>query len=476
MVPLLCLAGDQWPQLRGPEGAGIAEGSAPVEFGLKQGRIWSAELPAGHSSPSVWGAHIFLTGFEAKEKSLIVLDVDRGTGKIRWQRTVKASAIEEVHPVSSPATATAIADGERVYVYFGSAGLFAFDFEGNPAWNVPLPVVKTSYGSGTSPALMGDAVVLARDNPGDRYLAAYDRKTGREMWKAPLGGPEGAPGGNGGHGMPVAWRDQILLHRPGEIAGYDRRNGERKWAIAITSEGTGTPVISGDTVYFAAWLGADDLMDPMPSWDVMLQKYDKNHDGLISKDEFPDDLAISRRVDAANVPGAIVTIRGLFERMVDRDHDGQVSEAEWNAFLVQLKTMLAKPRGLMAIRLDSESKKIEWIETRAVPEVPMPLVYRDRVYAVTNGGIVTALGRRSGKVIYRARLGAGGVYYSSPVEAGGKIYFASGDGVVCVADGSEDALNVIARNDLGESIFATPAIVDGRIYVRTTGHLYAFGK
>ena len=106
----------------------------------------------------------------------------------------------------------------------------------------------------------------------------------------------------------------------------------------------------------------------------------------------------------------------------------------------------------------------------------MPLVYRDRVYTVTNGGIVTALERGSGTVIYRARLGAGGVYYSSPVEAGGKIYFASGDGVVCVADASGDMLNVIARNDLGEPIFATPAIVDGRTYVRTTGYLHAFGK
>lgn len=70
---------------------------------------------------------------------------------------------------------------------------------------------------------------------------------------------------------------------------------------------------------------------------------------VISQDEFPDDLAISRRVDAANVPGAIVTIKGFFDRMVDRDHDGQVSEAEWNAFLVQLKTMFSE-----AARADSD--------------------------------------------------------------------------------------------------------------------------
>src|SRR5579871_1013173 len=89
VLPLVCLAGDQWPQLRGPNGAGIAEGSAPVEFGLKHELIWSATLAAGHSSPSMWDDHIFLTAFEAKEKRLIVLDVDRETGKIRWQRTVE---------------------------------------------------------------------------------------------------------------------------------------------------------------------------------------------------------------------------------------------------------------------------------------------------------------------------------------------------------------------------------------------------
>jgi hypothetical protein len=258
--------------------------------------------------------------------------------------------------------------------------------------------------------------------------------------------------------------------------GYDRRNGERKWSLTVNSVGTGTPAISGNTLYVAAWFSAEELVDRMPDWKTMLEKYDRNHDGLISKDEFPADLAITRRVEAANVPGAIVEVKRIFDSVLDQNHDGQISREEWESWLKGIKEMFEKPHGLLAVPLDSETKTVQWSEQRAVPEVPTPLIYRDRVYTVTNGGIVTALDAASGKVIYRARLGAGGVYYSSPVAADGRIYFASGDGVITVIDAGPDQLKVLAHNDMGESMFATPAIVDGRIYVRTTGHLYAFGN
>src|SRR5262249_51861741 len=128
---------DRWPEYRGPGASGIAEGPAPVEFGPKNKLLWSVELPQGHSSPSIWGSHVLLTGFDAKSKPLEVVDIDRGTGKVRWRRPVQASGIEQVHEVSSPATATPIIDGERVYAYFGSSGVAAFDLEGKPLWTVP---------------------------------------------------------------------------------------------------------------------------------------------------------------------------------------------------------------------------------------------------------------------------------------------------------------------------------------------------
>ena len=115
-----------------------------------------------------------------------------------------------------------------------------------------------------------------------------------------------------------------------------------------------------------------------------------------------------------------------------------------------------------------------WQQSRGVPEVPTPLVYDGRIYVVRNGGIVHCRDPSDGGQLFRGRLGAIGGYYASPVAADGKIYFDSERGVVTVL-ASGDRLDVLARNKLGEPIMATPALVDGKIYVRTDVHLYAFG-
>ena len=125
-------ANDSWPQYRGPGGAGIAETTAPLEFGPKQNLLWSVVVKTGHSSPTIWGERIFLTGFDADAKELEVTALDRRDGHLLWRRVAPASEIEKVHPVSSPATATIVADSERVYAYFGSAGLFCYDHAGKP--------------------------------------------------------------------------------------------------------------------------------------------------------------------------------------------------------------------------------------------------------------------------------------------------------------------------------------------------------
>ena len=94
---------------------------------------------------------------------------------------------------------------------------------------------------------------------------------------------------------------------------------------------------------------------------------------------------------------------------------------------------------------------------------------------VTNGGIASCYDAQTGKMLYRHRLGAGGFFYASPVAASGNLYASSYNGVVVVFKAGEQG-EVLARNDLGERIVATPALVDGRVYVRTEGHLYAFGQ
>jgi outer membrane protein assembly factor BamB len=118
---------------------------------------------------------------------------------------------------------------------------------------------------------------------------------------------------------------------------------------------------------------------------------------------------------------------------------------------------------------------IAWSDRRGVPGVPSPLYYKGRLYTVQNGGIVFCRTAKTGEILYSGRVGALGYYYSSPVAADDKIYLASAEGVLSVLDAG-DKLNVLANNKLDGAVLATPAFADGKIYVRTETHMYAFGE
>ena len=118
---------------------------------------------------------------------------------------------------------------------------------------------------------------------------------------------------------------------------------------------------------------------------------------------------------------------------------------------------------------------IVWSERKGAPGVPPPLYDKGRLYTFQNGGIVFCRVANTGALVYSGRLEALGYYYSSPVAADNKVYIASADGVVVVLDAGEE-LKILARNKLDGGILATPALVDGKIYLRTESHLYAFGK
>ena len=249
----------------------------------------------GHSSPSIWGGYLFITSFDDGAKKLDVLAYDRQTGPIRWRQVVPAKGIEKVHEVSNPATATPVVYGARVYAYFGSAGLFCYDLQGKLVWSRPMPVAEVGFGNGTSPVIADDTLILARDD-GERHMLALERKTGKLLWDVKLGGSVQQQFDS--HATPVLWKDQIILHRAGEVAAFDLRDGSRRWWVNVSSAGTSMPVIHNGVLFVGAWFGAPDLVDPMPSWETLLEKYDKDGNGKLSKDEFPDDLAIARRVDA----------------------------------------------------------------------------------------------------------------------------------------------------------------------------------
>jgi outer membrane protein assembly factor BamB len=447
-----------WPQFRGPGGCAVAGGSkAPVHFGPNTNVLWKIVLPPGHSSPCIWEQRIFLTAFDQGRLGTICLD--RRNGSELWRRTAPVTKIEPTHRIASPASSTPATDGQRVYVYFGSFGLLCYDLEGHLQWQLPLPIPLVEFGTGTSPIVVGDSVLLLCDQDQNSFLLAVDGRTGNPRWRTER------PEFRRGFATPFLWRhdgDEELIV-PGSIwlRSYDPRNGAERWSYTGTSRVASSSPAAGDGLLFSAsWnVGGDSghriRMEPFQSF---ARENDRNHDGKLTRAEIP--------------PGPV---RDRFNQM-DLNKDGLVTSGEWGTMAEMFDRA---GNAVLAIRPggqgDITATHLAWKSTRSLPYVCSPVYYQGRLYTVKNGGLASCYEAKTGRVHYQdERLGAGGDYYASLIAAAGKIYAASQNGVVVVWEAG-DTLNVLARNKLDEPVMATPAMLDGNLYLRTAEHFYAFG-
>lgn len=467
-----------WPQFRGPNATGIAVTSKapPIEFGPDRNVLWKTAVPAGHSSPVFWRDRLFLTAFDGERKQLLVMGLNGADGRELWRKDVPHESLGPSHQLSTPATATPVVDGERVYAYFVDAGLFAFALDGTSAWRLTLPPAQVRFGSGTSPTLAGDLVILNRDTIANPALIAVDKRTGAIKWQVPREIMATAIP-HSSYSTPVVVGDQVVVHGVLNVTAYDVATGEKRWWVRTSTNGTSTPAVAGGMVYVGAWspFGEADQLTPLPDFPAVVAAHDADKSGTINQAELKTAaINVFARPDVPDVPGASMTVPF---NMLDADKNGELTAAEWLRMLAFVAQMNVE-HGLLAIKPDGRGDvtgtHVVWRENRALPEVPSPLAYENHIYYVRNGGILTCLDATQGRVIYRTRLGAPGPYFSSPIAAGGRLYVASGEGVLTVfAPGDE--LKVLARNIFGEAIYATPAVSpDGVLYVRTPSALYAF--
>ena len=244
------------------------------------------------------------------------------------RQVAPATEIEETHVVSNPATATPALDKENVYAYFSSYGLMAFDHLRKARWTLPLAMPKTHHGSGASPILAGDLLIVNHDAIQDGYLLAVDRRTGKEAWKQPYSVQRGRVES---YSTPVVWRDQLVLHRAGIIEGYQASSGRRLSSVPANTSGASTPTVSDDILYVATWnvLGEEDQRSSLPDWASMLKLYDKNGAGAISEVEFPANLKFTARPELDAVPNSQ---NYASFRSIDRNRDGAIRESEWAGF------------------------------------------------------------------------------------------------------------------------------------------------
>ena len=451
----LAAAPPEWPQFRGPNATGLAvEAQPPVEFGPEKNVRWKTELPPGASSPVIAGDRIFLTGFS--EGKLETLAVRRSDGALLWRKTAKTTEIEPFfQKYGTPAAPSCATDGERVVAYFGSCGLVCYDLDGRELWTVPMPVVKLAdpFGTGSSPIIHEGRVYLLRDEEGAaRGVFAFDVQTGRELWRTPRTEFRNS------FGTPVVWDGALVTLGDLRVKAYDLATGAERWLVrGICAYPCSTPAVGADgRLYVATW-STGSANEPSPDYDVLLGQFDKNKDGTLA---------------AAELVG---TPLHDFLSIMDTDKDGTLERWEWDDMQTSMRAgrnvvLAIKPGG----HGDITDTHVAWKNERGPAYVASPLAVEGRLLMTKDGGFATCYDTASGKVLYeKQRLGADGDYYASPVAAGGRVYASSSRGTVVVLKAG-DALEVLARNVLGEPITATPAIVGDTIYVRAGLHLWAF--
>lgn len=407
----------QWPSWRGPLSTGVApHADPPTEWSESKNIRWKTPLPGtGHSTPIVWGDHIFVTTAERIGKALeprfsgrpgahdnlpvdhrhrfSVLAVNRKSGKILWQTKVRESLPHEGgHNTASLASNSPVTDGNHVFASFGSQGIYCLDFEGNVLWDVDPGDMHTKHGhgEGASPVVSGDTVFVNWDHEEKSFLLALDKRTGKQRWKVDR---DEVTSWASPIVITLDGRRQLVVSGTGRIRGYDPESGDVIWECGgLSANVVASPVFGNGIVYAAS-------------------SYDTR---------------------------AMFAIR------------------------------LASARGDV-----TGTDRILWSRRERTPYVPSPLLYGDFLYFLRHyQGILSRLHGPTGEERDGPyRLGSLRNIYASPVGAGGRVYITDLDGSTMVIS-HEDKPRLLSRNLLDEGFSASAAITGNSLFLRGSRHLY----
>jgi outer membrane protein assembly factor BamB len=461
-----------WPQFRGLQAAGVADGAdLPETFSGIDGTnlAWRTEIPGlAHASPIVWGDRVFVTSAvseaapqryfaeapDSRESIVddtphrwVVMALDAASGEVLWERTA-AEGVPRAGRLRKGTfnNSTPVTDGAHVVALFGSRGLFCYDIEGNLQWQVDLGELRAGWffdptvqwGTASSPVIHDGKVIVQADVFGGSFIAAFALADGRELWRTPrdeisswatptvVTTPAGA---------------EIVTNGGRAIRGYDAATGAMLWSLGPSSEiAVPTPVFAGGLVFVGS--------------------------GYLPEQPF-----------YAVRPGG----------------SGDIS-----------------PTGG-----EGSSAHVAWARADGGPLIATPIVVGDYLYLLHRDGTLWCFDAGSGLPMYREKIvpdeqssnevapadtasgqgtgdtsatGGGAeerppasqeprppTFSASPIAADDLLYIVSDAGDVYVIE-SGPFLRVVAVNPVGEAVFATPAIGDGMLLVRGLQHLFAFAR
>jgi outer membrane protein assembly factor BamB len=273
------LAQNNWPQWRGPDANGLLlSGDPPIEFGENKNLEWKIELPGkGNSTPIIWENQLYiLTAIPTdktvkvdkkeeegrrgpggistdKVQSFEVLSIDRQSGKILWQTKVHEEHPEDnTHELGSWASNSPVTDGEHVWAYFGSRGLYCLDMSGNVLWERDFGHMQKvmSFGEGSSPLVYDDKLYIVWDHEGDSYMYAVDAKTGQDVWTKSR--DEGSSWATP-FLVEVNGQPQIVVAATNRIRAYDPDTGDVIWQCGgLTRNVIPQPLVRNNIIYLTS--------------------------------------------------------------------------------------------------------------------------------------------------------------------------------------------------------------------------------
>ena len=447
---------NNWLQFRGPNGTGVAEGpTLPSEFGANKNLVWKTVVPFARSSPVVTADRVFLTASEGDK--LITLALDRKTGKVLWRRDVARARHTQIFKANDAASPTPVSDGKNVISFFADLGLISYGPDGTERWRLPLGPFSSFYGMGGSPVLAGNTLVLVADQRANSFILAVNARNGKVLWKKDRTNFEG-------FSTPVVYTPknapaQLLVLGSNTLDAYSLDKGERLWWVTkVGAYPKGVPALRGDMVYVNGE-GADEPF--LPPYEETLKKHDKDNDQRIQYEEMKSEPEGQEHFG-----------------WIDANSDGYVDRAEYDFIRASIS---ASGHGITAVRLggiggsgDLTATNVAWRLKKSYPNIPSPLVYRDVMYLMKEGGIVTSVNPATGEVLKMGRTPEALEDYSaSPVAGDGKIFMVSGSCKVTVLKAGAQ-WEVLATNDLDEECWATPAIAGNNLFIRTRNTLYSF--
>ena len=405
--------GQNWPQFRGDEARGIADGdNPPAAFDAIKGvnLAWKTPIPGlGHGSPIIWGDRVFVTtavssdpkpfkhglygdvepSTDVASHTWKVYCLDRKTGKVIWEK-VSHEGVPKTkrHPKSSQASATPVTDGKLVIAMFGSEGMYAYDMDGKLKWKVDLGVIQASWfydpdyewAYGSSPIIYKDKVILQVDMSKGSFIAAFSLKDGKQVWRTERKEIPGWSTPTVVHGKD---RVELVTNGTKAIRGYDPDTGKELWWFnGNNSEITVTaPVESNGLIYLNAGYP--------PVQPIYAFKTGLNGDVSLKQGQESND-------------------------------------------------------------------SMAWGKKRGGTYMPTPVVYNDQLYVLSIAGILAAYNAKTGERIYQERLSKeSSAHTSSLVAADARIYAGSEDGDVFVVKAGPK-FELLAKNPVGEPIMATP--------------------